>query len=63
MKEKSKYNSQIEYAKRKEFVKIGFDSSKEIRNRFHEACKSNNTTPTKVLRDFVNDYIKKNEKE
>ena len=62
MKEKSKYNSQIEYAKRKELVKIGFDSTKETRNKFHEACKYNNTTATKVLKDFVNNYIKKNEK-
>ena len=62
MKEKSKYNAQIKYAKRKKFVKIDFDSSEEIRNKFHEACKSNNTTATKVLKDFVYDYIEKNEK-
>lgn len=62
MKEKSKYNAQIEYAKRKKFVKIGFDSDEETRNKFHKACKSNNTTATKVLKDFVNDYIKENKK-
>ena len=62
MKEKSKYNAQIEYAKRKKFVKIGFDSDPETRNKFHEACNSNNTTATKVLKDFVNNYIKENEK-
>lgn len=62
MKEKSKYNAQIEYAKRKKLVKIGFDSNEETRNKFHEACNSNNTTATKVLKDFVNNYIKENEK-
>ena len=50
------------YAKRKGFVKIGFDADLETRNKFHEACKANNTTVTKVLKDFVNEYIKKNEK-
>ena len=62
MKEKSKYTAQIEYAKRKKLVKIGFDTSEEIRSKFHDACKSNNTTSTKVLKDFVDNYIKKNEK-
>lgn len=58
----SKYNAQIKYAKRKGLVKIGFDADLETRNKFHEACKANNTTSTKVLKDFVNEYIKKNEK-
>ena len=57
---KSKYNAQIEYAKRKKLVKISFDSSEETRNKFHDACKANNTTATKVLKDFVNNYIEKN---
>lgn len=59
-KEKSKYNAQIEYAKRKKLVKIGFDTDIKTRNNFHEACKSNNTNATKVLKDFVNNYIKEN---
>ena len=58
----SKYNAQIEYAKRKKLVKIGFDSTEEVRNKFHEVCKSKNTTATRVLKDFVNDYIEKNKK-
>lgn len=58
----SKYDSQINYAKRKKLVKIGFDSTIEIRNKFHEACKNNNTNATKVLKDFVNKYIEENEK-
>lgn len=62
MKEKSKYSAQIEYAKRKKLVKIGFDSDIETRENFHKFCKINNTTPTKVLKDFVNDYIEKNKK-
>ena len=62
MKEKSKYAAQIEYAKRKKFVKIGFDTNEEIRDKFHKACSDNNTTATRVLKDFVNGYIKKNEK-
>lgn len=62
MKEKSKYNAQIQYAKRKKLIKIGFDSDLETRNKFHEACKANNTTATKVLKDFVNEYIEKTKK-
>ncbi len=59
---KSRYHAHIEYAKRKEFIKIVFDSNKKTRNKFHEACKTNNTNATKVLKDFVNNYIKENEK-
>ena len=59
----SKYNAQIEYAKRKKLIKIGFDSDIETRNKFHEACKANNTNATRVLKDFVNNYIKENEKD
>ena len=62
MKEKSKYNAQIQYDKRKKLIKIGFDSDLETRNKFHEACKANNTTATKVLKDFVNEYIEKTKK-
>lgn len=62
MKEKSKYSAQIEYAKRKKLVKIGFDADIETREKFHQLCSANNTTATKVLKDFVNDYIKKYEK-
>lgn len=62
MKEKSKYSAQINYAKRQGLVKIGFDSNVETREKFHEACKSNNTNASKVLKDFVNDYIQKSEK-
>lgn len=59
---KSKYNAQIKYAKKRGFIKIGFDTDKETRDKFHEACKKNNTTITNVLKKFVNDYIEENEK-
>ena len=62
MEEKSKSSAQMKNAKNQAFVKIGFDSDIETRERFHKACKSNNTNSTKVLKDFVNDYIEKNEK-
>lgn len=63
MKEKSKYSAQIEYAKRKNLVKIGFDSDLKTREKFKEICIANNTTYTKVLKEFVNDYIQKNKPE
>lgn len=62
MKEKSKYSAQIEYAKRKKLVKLGIDVQLETREKFKNLCLDNNTTYTKVLKDFVNDYIEKNEK-
>ena len=58
----SKYKAQINYAKRKGFVKIGYDADKETRDRFRKACQANNTNTTAVLKDFVTNYIKKNEK-
>ena len=62
MKEKSKYNAQIEYAKRKKFVKIAIDVQEETRENFKNACLNNNTTYTRVLKDFISEYIKKNQK-
>ncbi len=62
MKNTSKYSAQIEYAKRKKLVKIGFDSDIETREKFKNLCIANNTTYTKVLKDFVANYIKENEK-
>lgn len=58
----SKYKAQINYAKRKGLVKIGYDADKETRDRFRKACEANNTTITAVLKEFVTNYIKKNEK-
>lgn len=62
MKNTSKYSAQIEYAKRKKLVKIGFDSDIETREKFKNLCIANNTTYTKILKDFVTNYIKENEK-
>lgn len=62
MENKSKYSAQINYAKRKKLVKIGFDSDIETREEFKNICLANNTTYTKVLKDFVNEYIEKNKK-
>lgn len=61
MKEKSKYSSQIKYAK-ENLVKIGIDVKPEIREKFKKLCLDNNTNYTRVLKDFINDYIKKYEK-
>lgn len=62
MKEKSKYAAQVKYAKNN-LVKIGIDVKPEIRDTFKEICLDNNTTYTKVLKDFINDYIQKNKAE
>lgn len=61
MKEKSKYSAQIKYAK-VNLVKLGIDVKPELRDKFHLACKKNNTNASKVLKTFVNNYIEKNEK-
>lgn len=60
-KEDDKYFHQKQYAK-KNLVKLGFDTKPEIREKFKEACKNNNTNPTQVLKNFVNKYIEKNSK-
>lgn len=62
MKEKSKYSAQVKYAKNN-LVKIGIDVKPEIRNTFKEVCLNNNTTYTKVLKDFIYNYIEKNKSE
>lgn len=59
MQEKSRYAAQINYAKRN-LVKLAIDVKPEIRENFHKACENNNIKPTKVLKDFVNNYIEKN---
>lgn len=54
---KDKYANQKKYAKAN-LVKLGIDVKPEIRQNFHNACYKNNTNPSKVLKDFVNEYIK-----
>ena len=60
-KKEDKYYYQKQYAKNN-LVKIGIDVKPEIRAKFKSACLENNTTASRVLKDFVNDYIEKNKK-
>ena len=55
------YESQKKYMKNN-LVKLGIDVKPETREKFKNACAKNNTMPSRVLKDFVNDYIEKNEK-
>ncbi|MEF2641519.1 MAG: hypothetical protein U0O04_03910 [Clostridia bacterium] len=55
------YESQKKYAKNN-LVKLGIDVKPEIREKFKTACTKNNTKPSRVLKDFVNDYIEEAEK-
>lgn len=57
----SKYDAQIKYAKNN-LVKLAIDVKPEIRENFKKSCIANNTTPSAVLKNFVNDYIEKNKK-
>lgn len=54
----SKYKAQIEYAKRKGIVKIGFDDRKEIREKLKEICKKENKAYSKLIKEYVYKYIK-----
>jgi len=60
-KNEGKFKHQIAYAK-KNLVKISIDTKVEFREEFKKTCKDNNTTPTKVLKDFITKYIEKNKK-
>lgn len=57
-----KYTSQKKYMK-ENLVKLGIDVKPEIREDFRKACAANNTIPSRVLKEFVNDYIKKYKKD
>lgn len=50
------YESQKKYMKNN-LVKLGIDVRPEVRERFKKACEDNNTNASKVLKDFVNNYI------
>lgn len=56
---KDKFASQKKYMK-ENLVKLGIDVKPEVRDNFRKACLANNTMPSRVLKEFVNDYIKKN---
>lgn len=50
------YESQKKYMKNN-LVKLGIDVRPEVREKFKKACEDNNTNASKVLKDFVNNYI------
>lgn len=56
----SKYKSQMEYAKRKDLVKIGINDKRSIRDEFKRVCEENNTKYNTVLRSFIYEYIVEN---
>lgn len=55
------YEAQKKYAKNN-LVKLAIDVKSETREKFKKACEDNNTKSSRVLKQFVEDYIKKNEK-
>ena len=59
MENKSKYNSQIKHIKNN-YKKFHIDFKFDVFYKFQEICKKNNTTPTTVIKHFVDDYIKNN---
>lgn len=59
---KDKYANQKKYMK-KNLVKLGIDVKPEIREEFRKCCIKNNTLPSRVLKEFVENYIKKYKKE
>ena len=54
------YESQKKYMKNN-LVKLGIDVRPEVREKFKKACEDNNTNASKVLKDFVNNYIDESE--
>lgn len=59
---KDKYANQKKYMK-KNLVKLGIDVKPEIREDFRKCCMINNTLPSRVLKEFVENYIKKYKKD
>ena len=53
------YESQKKYAK-KNLVKLGIDVKPEIRDKFRKVCEANGTLPSRVLKEFIEYYIKNN---
>ena len=52
------YEAQKKYAKNN-LVKLAIDVRPELREEFRKACQKNGTIPSKVLKEFVENYIKK----
>lgn len=59
---KDKYANQKKYMK-ENLVKLGIDVKPEIREEFRKCCELNNTLPSHVLKEFVNNYIEETKKE
>ncbi len=53
-----KYASQKKYIKNN-LVKLGVDVKPEIREEFRKCCEANHTLPSRVLKEFIDEYIKK----
>ena len=53
------YEAQKKYAKNN-LVKLGIDVKPEIREQFRKACERNKTIPSRVLKEFIERYIKNN---
>jgi len=47
---------------KKNLVKLGIDIKPEIREEFRKCCELNNTLPSRVLKEFVNNYIEETQK-
>lgn len=56
--ENSKYSYQIKHI-RDNYKRFHIDFKKDVFNKFQEKCKLNNTTPTTVIKEYVNSYIEK----
>ena len=47
---------------KKNLVKLGIDVKPEIREEFRKCCELNNTLPSRVLKEFINNYIEETHK-
>lgn len=56
---KDKLASQKKYMK-ENLVKLGIDVRPELRENFRKACEYNGTLSSRVLKQFVEEYIEKN---
>lgn len=56
---KSKYSAQIKYNKNN-YRQFKMNLIPDFFDKFQQACFKNGTTPTTVIKAFMNDYIEKN---
>lgn len=57
--ENNKYKAQIKHRKNN-YKQFNIDFKFDILDKFVNACKKNNTTPTTEIKKFVEEYIKNN---